>query len=384
MFYKFPVIHSIDDIAYTVRDDADFSIKEKNGFIFIDYILARKDTFPPIQGVADALRRECRGITFDAKSGKIRRRPFHKFFNAGERPETTNVLMSLDAVVLDKADGSMIAPFSAGEGEDIYWGTRAGATDVASQARDYIVDRRRVRRYERTARLLMDMGWTPIFEWTSPQNRIVLAYEPNLTLTAIRHMTSGQYMSYDHMLEWGRIGSFPVISSLSQDVIKDIRLKENTEGVVIRYPNGHMIKIKSEWYCQLHKMKEQLRFEKDAIHFIINGMTDDIQAFLQDDIKIKFEEFEKQFWLGVDFIAHSAIEAFDQIKRKGMSRKEFAISEKDSVEKPIMTLLFASWDDHSYQSIRKNILFQIGKNLSTQTSVNKVRCLWDNRCKWEI
>jgi hypothetical protein len=43
----------------------------------------------------------------------------------------------------------------------------------------------------------INSGYTPIFEWMHPQKRIVIDYgkEPNLILTAIRHIVTGQYVS---------------------------------------------------------------------------------------------------------------------------------------------------------------------------------------------
>jgi hypothetical protein len=44
-------------------------------------------------------------------------------------------------------------------------------------------------------------GWTPIFEWCSKTNLIVLSYESDqLVLTAMRNMKTGRYMSYAELV----------------------------------------------------------------------------------------------------------------------------------------------------------------------------------------
>jgi hypothetical protein len=47
-------------------------------------------------------------------------------------------------------------------------------------------------RYVSFSKVWMDQDYTPIFEWCSPRNKIVLAYEQDLlVLTAIRHNRTG-------------------------------------------------------------------------------------------------------------------------------------------------------------------------------------------------
>lgn len=381
MFYNFPVIYTFMDVEYAIRDDENFSIKEKDGFIVVDYILSMQDTFPPITSINDALRRECRGLIFDASTKRIVRRPYHKFFNLGERPETSTVSMNAGSMmVLDKLDGSMIAPFTKGESYVIHWGTRAGVTDVADQAKRYILEHRRTSYYETVASMLMAMGFTPIFEWCSPYNRIVLAYEPSLILTAIRNMVTGEYLSYNNLKRWGRIGNFPVVSEMPYSKIETIRDETDTEGIVARFHNGHMLKVKSSWYVALHKTKEELQYEKDVIRILLDGMKDDLYPFLQPDLQQKLNVFEIDFWKGIDLFVSEVQEAFEKIG--DMSRKDFAISQKDAVDPVIMSIIFSTWDSRSYQFIREKTLKIIRKNLSTQTTVNKVRCLWSNNARW--
>ena len=130
---------------------------------------------------------EARGLVFEKATGKLLSRPLHKFFNLGER-EGLAILDQAGPWRLDeKRDGSMIGAFFY-KGE-LYFHTRGG---VSSQARAALgIASAGVRALAKAA---FDDGMTPIFEWTSPENRVVIPYDRSeLTLLALRDRTTGRY-----------------------------------------------------------------------------------------------------------------------------------------------------------------------------------------------
>jgi len=207
MNYEFPLIRNISDVLPAIDGRDEFTVAEKEGYTVINYNVMMADTFPDILkdwnewaesglGHNDAqIRRECRGIIFDSKTGDIIRRPFHKFFNVNERDETQDhsVDLSRGHAILEKLDGSMIAVF-AHEGK-LVWGTKMVSQDFHEMVEQFVklsdID------YEAFCWELINSGYTPIFEWMHPQKRIVIDYgkEPTLTLTAIRNIVTGQYVS---------------------------------------------------------------------------------------------------------------------------------------------------------------------------------------------
>jgi len=125
MNYEFPHITNISDVLPAIEGRDEFVVAVKEGYTVINYNVMMADTFDC------NIRRECRGIIFDTVTGEIIRRPFHKFFNVNEREETQDHVFDLcrSYTILEKLDGSMIAPFIV-NGEMI-WGTKMGATEVA-------------------------------------------------------------------------------------------------------------------------------------------------------------------------------------------------------------------------------------------------------------
>ena len=195
MKYNFPVINHINDVLPVVEGHKEFVVAVRESFTIINYVVMTPDTFPPVTDEASAIRRECRGITFCNETGKVISRPAHKFFNVSEREETSiqNIDISEDHIILDKLDGSFIRPFRTNDGI-MRVGTKMGETDVAALAKPFF-DRPE---YKEMAEWCADKDMTPVFEFCSRKNRVVLDYgsEDQMTLLFIRHNISGEYIKY--------------------------------------------------------------------------------------------------------------------------------------------------------------------------------------------
>lgn len=193
MKYPFPQITRIDDILKAIEGRPEFIVAEREHFDVVNYMVSMPTSFE-MEGPDDyygALRRECRGIKF-FKDGTIGARPFHKFFNIGEKEETQSNLLDFnqDHTIVTKLDGSMIHPMKIEN--DIRWMTKMGITDVSLQAEEFINKNRKYKDFGNWC-VLNDM--TPLFEWCSRKQKIVIDYpEDNLVLLAVRHNISGEYV----------------------------------------------------------------------------------------------------------------------------------------------------------------------------------------------
>ena len=110
MNYEFPEIRTIDDVLPHIEGRSEFIVAEREFGTVINYVVSMATTFDMTgpDDLGGAIRRECRGIKFGL-DGHIIARPFHKFFNVGEREETlpNNLDFSADHTVFTKLDGSM-------------------------------------------------------------------------------------------------------------------------------------------------------------------------------------------------------------------------------------------------------------------------------------
>lgn len=191
MFYQFPVIRTIDDVLPAIKDSPEFIVCDKEDYVVINYAVHLPESFPPVETTNDAIRRECRGIVFN-RHGEIIARRYHKFFNIGERAETQPHLIDIGQphTIFDKMDGSMITPIPLPSG--IRWGTKMGITDVGNNAEAFAFANQK---YVQFAKWCIERNLTPIFEWCSRKNRIVVDYpNDNLVLTAVRDNYTGKYL----------------------------------------------------------------------------------------------------------------------------------------------------------------------------------------------
>lgn len=198
MNYKFPEIRTIDDVLPHVKDREEFIVAEREFGTVINYMVSMPDTFA-MNGPDDlggAIRRECRGIIF-GRDGIIMSRPFHKFFNVGERDETqvSAIDITQPHVIMEKMDGSMIRPILL-DGK-LRLGTKMGITDVAFQAEEWINQEGNLFKLRRVyLDFVVTIGKvTPLFEWVAPENRIILDYaEADLVYLGARDNVTGEYM----------------------------------------------------------------------------------------------------------------------------------------------------------------------------------------------
>lgn len=201
---EFPIINNISDVLPAIEGRDEFVVADKGPYTVINYNVMMADTFPSIDYEVGnfrdwhyaAIRRECRGITFCNITGNILRRPLFKFFNVNEREESQlhNLDFSKEHWVDTKLDGSMIAVFE--HDGNLMWGTKMVAPDFHDLVKKFVsesdID------YEEFCRNVIAEGCTPIFEFMHPQKRIVIDYgrNPTLTLLAVRHMVTGQFVSF--------------------------------------------------------------------------------------------------------------------------------------------------------------------------------------------
>lgn len=368
---NFPVLTHIDQVREAIKDRPEFIEAEREvltgtglyKYHVFNYMVAHTDSFDC------PLRRECRGLIFDHE-GRVLSRRFHKFFNQGEKPETTNIDLSLPHVVLDKADGSMITPLVF-DRKTIRWATKMGVTDIGEMAFNVANRDRNKIDYVWFAVEQHLAGWTPIFEYISPNNRIVLPYqEEKLILLAIRNNITGEYLSYDDMKYVAGIHNIPVIQPYSKS-IDTLPNETDIEGVVIRFDSGNMIKIKTDWYVAIHRAKENLLHEKNVLKLILEEKLDDVLPHLMEDDRKRVEKYQKEVIKSVDRIVSDIEVMYDRFEEEGIDRKAFALRYMKDIGKFIASIIFSCWEERGI--IREEVIKAFLKHTSTQTSVDSIR-----------
>jgi RNA ligase len=379
MNYEFPTIRHIDDVLPHIEGRDEFIVAEREGYSVINYVVAMADTFNMTDpdDLGGAIRRECRGLIFD-HDGNLMSRPFHKFFNVNEREETQTheIDMSQPHVIMEKMDGSMIRPILV----DGYLrlATKMGVTNVAMEAEAWLAAQDS--EYKEWLHAYMANGYTPIFEWVSPFNQIVLAYEiEDLVLLAIRDNVTGEYIDLAEELTEVRC-PFTVVrsyGSMEGNILEYIdrqRSAEGREGDIIRFADGHMLKVKNDWYVRIHKTIDRITFDRNIVDLIINEEVDDVIPMLPTAQVNRIRNFETRFWE-----AFVATEDRLAVYQTGCAlvykndRKRIALEFIPTLEhKADAQFIFRMLDG---SNIRDLLLDHIRKNISSNTR-------WDACAEW--
>jgi len=363
--YQFPNISSLSQIESAIKGRKEFIVAERDDYIVVNYLVAHADTFPKVESYEDSLLRECRGIIFD-KNGNLIARRFHKFFNAGEREETQNIDLSgkTPFIALEKLDGSMISPISINN--HIRWTTKMGITEIAMDAEVFVADKLN---YLDFASVCLATGCTPIFEYISPKNRIVISYvEENLVLTAIRDNFTGNYFSQDAIASLAFPYRIPVVSSITGWSLDSIRDGTGLEGIVLVFEDGHRVKLKSEWYCTIHKAKENLLFEKNVIRLILEEKDDDVYVHLLKEDRDRLNNYKSSLLSSIDDVSGRV----ENILRENshLTRKEFAINVAPKLIPLERAVAFSCLDG---AEPRTKVINYIHSQASNQNNIDSLR-----------
>jgi RNA ligase len=361
---------------------------ERGPFVIFNYNYQFAEAFPPFTGdpVRDreiAIIRECRGLTFYADTGEIAALKLTKFFNIGQNEETQihNLDFNRPHVIMEKLDGSMLVPVR--NDDMIEWHTKMGATDVAKPVEEFVADRPE---YEVLARMCIEKGMTPIFEWTSRQQRIVIDYpEDQLVLLHVRNNRTGEYMSRHELEALALSLGIPAVK-VFEDSITDIhafveytRALKNAEGFVVQFSDGSMIKLKADEYCAMHNSKEKINLEKNVIAMIFSETFDDTLALLDYADNKAIQEFQNAVMAEIGKVAQNIQIIADEIKARPecQERREYAryVNELELPGPHYKSLMFKAYEG---RDLVANIINAIKNGTGSATRLEEVRPLFGN------
>lgn len=223
-----------------------------------------------IKNLWNEVNRQARGIIFHT-DGTVVARPFEKFFNLNERPETEvkNLPWNETVEVYEKVDGSC----GAGYFHNGKWKLATPGSMESDQAVEgtrilhkYKISPEFCRltgiiisgvKYYRLENLPTDC--TPVFEIIYPENRIVVDYggSRELVLLAIFEHNGVEWhpRRVDQIAE---LCGFRRPRRFDIDLREEIPFEENAEGYVARFESGLRVKVKSPTYLRIHRLLDHL------------------------------------------------------------------------------------------------------------------------------
>ena len=263
-----------------------------------------------------------RGITF--VNEQLAALPFPKFFNLGEHENSTNIDLNNVSKIYEKVDGSLISVFYVGT--KLYLKSMKSVnSDVSKEANKNVTED--VLSFSRT---LLEKDLSPLFEYVSPESRIVLQYsKPEFYFLGCRNMITGATILPDEIDVPQNVKTPGVFKTVEE--MKSYIKQNNVEGVVVTLNNGVMIKIKSEDYCRVHRIMSYFN-PKNIVENIINNTYDDMIGILSynnlnsdvEKSKVIFSRYTDRM---NEFI--SMAESYYR-ENKHHSRKDIAIELKEN------------------------------------------------------
>ena len=197
--------------------------------------------------------------------------------------QTTTQNFFIDGMLVHN---SMITPVIV-DGKILMKSKKAFTSDVAQLAQAFVDARPN---YLDFCKACVGMGFTPIFEYTSPKARIVLNYGvEDLVLLHIRNNVTGVYLADNVIKEVGSLRKIPTVFTYTfcntgkqMDYFFDaLETLTDFEGYVFQFSNGDMVKAKSKWYLDLHHNVTFLS-ERRVAEMVLDETVDDFKSYLAD------------------------------------------------------------------------------------------------------
>jgi hypothetical protein len=341
-----------------------FAIKVKHyedeGIVLLDYHMLDSPKLHPVVI-------ECRSLILQFNTFDVVSRKFDRFFNYGEALDYYHDFDLARSVIMEKADGSLIGVYhhngkwhistrgmAFAEGEHVMGGTfREKVLDAFGVSEEG---------FQQTFNGF-PKDTTLVFEYTSPENRIVTKYEEPLMvlLSANNGKTEWEYaIAYKELYLMG-LKFRPVSTYNASDMDAVVQLANSLpdlqEGFVIYDPvSNKRMKVKSSLYVVAHAIRgnDPLPTKKNLLNLLFTGELDEFIAYFPEWAE-KAEEVRSEVLLVQQGLAE-AWNNYHQIE----DQKEFALSIKNVKHNGI---LFQA------RKVETDIT-EVWKNLDIQKKIN--------------
>lgn len=302
---------------------------DEEGVVLLDYHMIDSPKMNPIVI-------ECRSLILDTFTFEVVSRKFDRFFNYGEALEYYHDFDLSRSVIMEKADGSLVGVYhhngkwhistrgmAFAEGEHVMGGTfREKVLDAFNTSEEEF--------QQVFAGFPKDI--TFVFEYTSPENRIVTKYEAPMMvlLSANNTETEWEYaVAYKELYLMG-LKFRPVKTYSASDMDEVVKLANSLpnleEGFVIYDPvSNKRMKVKSSLYVVAHSIRgnDPLPTKKNLLRLLFTGELGEFCAYFPE-----WSEKALDIQREVDNAYRELAIAWDKYKELE-SQKDFALAIKD-------------------------------------------------------
>jgi T4 RnlA family RNA ligase len=303
-----------------------------------NYRLAQWSDFnSPLENKPEVKAFEMRGLTFVFnKDGSLYKRfvLLEKFFNLNQVPNSMYSVVKDYKIryVNNKEDGSIASFIQLPNGKIIGRSKMGFDNDQANGVNKIYKTNKDVNSFVNWC-LLQDI--VPIFEYVAPHNRIVLRYSSEeLILLRLRDNKTGKHIDIKEHLD--KITSIKIAPFEDDDTLDGLIEKSKTEsereGWIVQFDNDHMVKIKTDWYCQRHGLlTNDIYREHIIIGYILDDKIDDILGQIPEDEKEAHERIQRIISIvkrEINKLVSQMISAYNDFVKSGSDKKNYAINHR--------------------------------------------------------
>lgn len=224
-----------------------------------------------------------------------------------------------------------------------------------------------------------------LFEYTSPKHKIVIDYSTaSLTLISMINRKTFEIISYDSMERKSKKYNIPIVEQLNIKSLQELMEKKKTitgvEGWVIKFTNGKFVKLKTDWYSNIHGIT--LNNNYDHVHkmikYILDKTIDDIIPNIKEEKdKIKIKTLQKQIIEYYENLVENIKNDYYIFRDKFNKNKKDYISKYSNDNKLNLKLLMTSvgsgqfTEDKIYDNIHSKIKQYILSETNSLKSATK-------------
>jgi T4 RnlA family RNA ligase len=298
------------------------------------FICGWNDFANPLPNRPEVNAFDLRGVTFVFnKDGSLWKTFFMlpKFFNLNQVDSTQYGVVKDKEIcsITEKADGSLIAFMMLPNGK-LFAKTIGSFTSEQSELAYNLLYTNE--EHVIWVKELLNAGYTPLFEYVSWDNRVVLKYsKPQIRFIGMRDNITGIYYSVSEINKSFIPKDMQVVEEESgtlDSLIEESKTAEGKEGWVIKFTDDQLIKLKTAWYFIKHKCKDDAERENIIIKMILDETIDDLLSQLED------EEFRNQIKhiqeIVMNYFYKKSLEVEKLCKLYKGDRKEFVLKFKSN------------------------------------------------------
>lgn len=297
----------------------------------------------------------CRGLILNEDTGEVLAMPFPKFFNYGELPEM-EVDIPFDEIpeFTIKQDGSLGISYKIDN--KIYWATRGSFESEQAKAAQKIWE-------EKYSHVEIPDELTLLVEIIDPTSRVVVNYNniSDLIIIGAINRFTGYDFNYKELNELALELNMKVTPMAQLTLDQALKLKEtleyNSEGWVLRWPNGKRLKIKGNQYLAIHKIAYGLS-DKMKVEYWMNGKIDELILKMPEEFRDEIECFHQTLNVKLTQLTCDVLKEIENCKNNSTDRKSFAIFVRKYAKKEIQYLIFKGYDNKLDTALLKEHIYK--------------------------